>query len=244
MQKTNLEVEPTGEGPHSLRRDPLLQLFMGFEDIRLTSIYPRGTVLFAECQPADGIYLLCSGRVKISISSAVGKKTILRIQQAGSLLGVNSVFKDVPYDVTVETLERCRIDFVSRSNFMKLLDRSEAARVGVAHTLSNELSDLVEHMRSLFLSQSASERLVRLLLKWCDEQGALEPKSVRLNPALTHEEIGQLIGVTRETVTRLFAELKRKRIVSFADNAIFVRDPNRLESLLRHREMSQFSSGL
>ena len=207
MQKTNPEVEQ-GEGPHSLTRDTLLQLFMGFEDVRLTSIYPRGRVLFAEGQPADGIYLLCSGRVKISISSAVGKKTILRIQQAGSLLGVNSVFKDVPYDVTVETLERCRIHFVSRSNFMKLLDISEAARVGVAHTLSNELSDLVEHMRSLLLSQSASERLVRLLLKWCDEQGGLGPERVRLNPGLTHEEIAQIICATRETVTRPVAELR------------------------------------
>jgi CRP/FNR family transcriptional regulator len=244
MQKTNLELEPTGGGPHSLTSNNLLQLFLGFEDLRLTSIYPRATVLFAEGQQADGIYLLRSGRVKISISSALGKKTILRVQQAGSLLGVNSVLKDVPYDVTVETLERCRIDFVTRSNFMKLLDTSEFVQVGVAHTLSSELTDLVEHMRSLLLSQSASERLVRLLLKWCDEQGELGPGRVRLNPGLTHEEIAQIICVTRETVTRLFAELKRKQIVSFAENAIFVRDPNRLESLVRHSEMSQIPSGL
>jgi CRP/FNR family transcriptional regulator, cyclic AMP receptor protein len=244
MPKTTLEVEQIGERPDSLTRDSLLQHFLGSEDLRLTSIYPRATVLFAEGQPADGIYLLRSGRVKVSISSAVGKKTILRIQQAGSLLGVNCVLKDVPYDVTVETLERCRIDFVSRSNFMKLLDTSDDVRVGVAHTLSNELSDLVEHMRSLLLSQSASERLVRLLLKWCDEQGELGPEKVRLNPGLTHEEIAQIICVSRETVTRLFAELRRKQIVSFADNAILVRDPNRLESLLSHPEISEISSGL
>ena len=242
--KTNLELEQSGEGPHSLTSDNLLQHFRGFEDLRLTSIYPRATVLFAEGQQADGIYLLRSGRVKISISSAVGKKTILRVQQANSLLGVNSVLKDVAYDVTVETLERCRIDFVSRSNFLKLLDTSQVVRVGVAHALSNELSDLVEHMRSLHLSQSASERLVRLLLKWCDEQGELGSGRVRLNPRLTHEEIAQIICVTRETVTRLFAELRRKQIVSFAENAIFVRDPNRLESLVRDPEISRISSGM
>lgn len=244
MPKTTLEVEQTGEGSHSLTRDTLLHLFLGFDDLRLTRIYPRATVLFAEGQPADGIYLLRAGHVKISISSAVGKKTILRIQEAGSLLGVNCVLRDVPYDVTAETVERCRIDFVSRSNFMKLLDTSDAVRVGVAHTLSNELSDLVEHMRSLLLSQSASERLIRLLLKWCDEQGEFESEKVRLNPGLTHEEIAQIICVSRETVTRLFAELRRKQIVSFADNAIFVRDPRRLESLLSHAEISQISSGL
>lgn len=236
MQKaTNLDVEENGT--HSFTCDTLLQLFQGFEDLRFTSIHPRATVLFAEGQPADGVYLLRSGRVKISISSAVGKKTILRIQQSGSLLGLNSVLKDVPYDVTVETLERCRVDFVSRSDFRKLLDQSEAARVAVAHTLSNELSTLVEHMRPLLLSQSASEKLVRLLLKWCDEQGELGAENVRVDLGLTHEEIGQIICVSRETVTRLFGELKKKHFVTFADNAIFVR-VNRLGSLVLRQEMS------
>ena len=244
MQETNLEVEQNGKKPNSFSPDNLLQLFLGFEDLRLTRIYPRATLVFAEGQPADGIYLLRSGRVKISMSSALGKKTILRIQQADSLLGVNSVLKDLPYDATVETLERCRIDFVTRSNFMKLLDTSDAVRIGVAHTLSNELSELVEHMRSLLLSESASERLVRLLIKWCDQHGELGPEEVRINPGLTHEEIAQIIGVTRETVTRLFAELRRKQIVSFVDNALFIRDVNRLESLVRFPEMSQISSVL
>ena len=244
MAKTNLNVEENRDDFHSLTNDNLLQRFLGCEDTRLTSIYPRATVLFAEGQVADGIYLLRSGRVKISISSALGKKTILRVQRASSLLGLSSVLRDVPYDVTVETIERCRIDFVSRSEVMKLLEKNEAIQVGVAQTLSNELSDLVEHLRSLLLSESASEKLVRLLLKWCDMEGKLRPERLRLYPGLTHEEIGQIICVSRETVTRLFAELKRTQIVSFADNGIIIRDPNRLESLISPREMSQISSAL
>lgn len=228
---TNLDVEKMGK-PTRLTCDALSQLFPGVEDIKLTSIHPRGSVLFAEGQRAEGVYLLRSGRAKVSISSAEGKKVILGVEQAGVLLGVNSILKDVPHNVTIETIERCQVDFVSRSDFMKLLDKSESAIVGVARTLGKELSNVVEHVRSLLLSQSAAEKLARLLLKWCDEQGEVGPEGIRVNPGLTHEEIAQMICASRETVTRLFAEFRKKDIVSFAGNAIFVRDQKALESMV------------
>ena len=229
---TNLNLEETGKNTYALAADVLFQLFPRSKDIRLTRIHRRGTVLFAEGQPAIGVYVLRSGRAKISISSAAGKKVILRVQPASAFLGVNSVIKDEPYNVTVETIERCRIDFVSRSEFMKILDESETARAGVADTLSNELSDVVEHVRSLLLSQSCEEKLAGLLIKWCDDQGEVEPQGIRVNPGLTHEEIAQMICASRETVTRLFAEFRRKEIVSFTGNAIFVRHLNALESMI------------
>ena len=229
---TNLDVETEGNGKHPLPpSESLLQLFHGSDGIKLTSIYPRGAVLFAEGQPGDGVYLLRTGRAKVSISSAAGKTVILRVAQPGALLGVSSVVKDVPHEITVETIERCRIDFISRSDFMKALAKTDPALVGVADTLGNELSEMFEHLRSLLLSQSAAEKLARLLLKWCDEHGELGSEGVRVNSGLTHEEIAQMICTSRETVTRLFAELRRNHIVGFADNAMHVRNRKALESL-------------
>jgi len=241
MQKTNLDVEENTHGTHSPTRDTLLQLLLGFEEVRLTRIYPRGTVLFAEGEPADGVYILRSGRIKISISSAIGKKVVLQVPQVGALLGVSSALHDVPHGVTAETIERCQIDFVSRSDFLKLLNKSSTAQMGVAYALSDELNGFVEHMRSLLLPQSASEKLARLLLKWSDAQGG---SGVRLNLRLTHEEIGQIICVSRETVTRLFAELRKQQIVTFADNALLIRDLKALESLACPGETSLISIGL
>ena len=225
---TNLDIRKNGKPTRTLRCDALQQLFLRIEG-KLTSIHPRGGVLFAEGQAADGVYFLRSGRAKVSISSAEGKKIILRVEQAGALLGMTSVLEDVPHNVTVESLERCQVDFVSRSDFMKLLDGSEPAIAGLVYTLANELSDMVERVRSLLLSQSAAEKLGRLLIKWCDEQGDGKNEEVRVNPGLTQEEIAQMICASRETVSRLFADLKRKAIVSTAENAIFVHDRNALE---------------
>lgn len=230
---TNLNLE-TAKGTYCLAGDALLHLFLRLEDIKLTSIYPRGTVLFAEGQPADRVYLLRSGRAKISISSAAGKKVILRVQSASAILGVKSVIRDEPYDITVETIERCRIDFVSRSDFMKVLNESETARVGVADTLSNELSDVVDHLRSLLLSQSCAEKLARLLLKWCDDQDELRTEEIHLNPGLTHEEIAQMICTSRETVTRVLSEFRRKHVISLVGNTIVV----------SHRKVLEFVAGI
>jgi CRP/FNR family transcriptional regulator len=214
-----------------LTGDSLIREIHGSKDIKLSSLHPRGAVLFSEGQQARGVYVLRAGRAKVSISSSEGKVLILRIAHAGNLLGVNSVLKGSRYDATVETLEPCHTDFISRTDFIALLDRSEKARIGVSDALSSELTELAEHVRSLLLPKSTREKLARLLLRWCDESGEAGPEGISVNPGLTHEEIAQMICASRETVTRLFAELKHKRIVSLAHNAIFVRNLKALESL-------------
>src|SRR6266480_1298596 len=93
----------------------------------------------------------------------------------------------------------------------------------------NKLTQLVEHTRLLFLSQSASEKLARLLVRWCDELGKRTPQGIRITSGLTHEEIGQMICASRETVTRVLGELKRKHIVNLVGNSIFVRNRKALE---------------
>jgi CRP/FNR family transcriptional regulator, cyclic AMP receptor protein len=198
-------------------------------DIKLSGLHRRGVVLFSEGQQARGVFVLRAGRAKVSISSSKGKVIILRIAQAGDLLGLNSVLNDLPYDATVETLERCRTEYLGRYDLMALLDRSSRARTGLSEVLSKELTEVVEHARSLLLPQLTGERLAKLLLRWCDGRDAGQSEGIRLNHGLTQEEIGQMICTSRETVARLLAEFKRQRILSFADHEIFISNLQALE---------------
>jgi CRP/FNR family cyclic AMP-dependent transcriptional regulator len=205
----------------------------GLDNVKVNKYYPRGSVLFVEGQRPRGVYVLCEGRAKVSIASAEGRTFVLRIAEAGDLLGVNSVLTGRPSEATVETLERCRIDFVSREDLLKLLDRDKKACLGVAHALSNKLSGVMGHARLLLLSQSAAEKLARLLVRWCDEHGKRTSQGIRINSGLTHEEIAQMICASRETVTRVLGELKRKHIVNLVGNAIFVSNRKALEAVAR-----------
>jgi CRP-like cAMP-binding protein len=81
------------------------------------------------------------------------------------------------------------------------------------------------------LSQSAAEKLARLLIRWCDEVGKSTPQGIRVNPGLTHEEMGQMICTSRETVTRLLNEFRRQSIVHLARNSILVRNRQALASV-------------
>ena len=197
----------------------------------LSRLHRRRAVLFAEGQLPNGLLVLRSGRVKISISSSEGRILILRLGQAPELLGVNAVVRNVPYDVTVETIEPCHTDFISRADFIESVAKSSEARACLCAILSKEVTKAVELARALHLPRSSSARLARLLLTWCAEMGVQGFEGVRLNPGLTHEEMAQMIGTSRETVTRLFAELKRKQIVGPMESSIIIRNRRALESL-------------
>lgn len=200
-------------------------------DVKLSRLHRRGAMLFSEGQRAGGVYLLHAGRVKVSTSSPEGKVLILRIVRASNLLGLNSAINGSQYDATIQTLEVCRTDFIPRMEFMRLLDRSKKARIGVYNALSREVTEFVEHSRSVLLPRSTMGKLAKLLIKWCDECDRSALEGTWVNPGLTHEEIAQMICASRETVTRLFSELKRKHVLSLAGNAIFIRNRKALESL-------------
>ena len=221
--------------------DSQVSNFGWLDNLKLRKYYPRGSVLFVEGQRPRGLFLLCQGKAKISISSAGGKTLILRIAQSGDLIGLNSVLTGRPYDATVFALEDCQIDFVSRANFIRLLGNSKAACVNLSQNLARQLTEIIESVSSLLLSQSAAEKLAKLLLRWCDEIGESRPQGIRLNHGLTQEEIAQMICASRETVTRLFAELKRRRIITFADNSILVRDAKALEMYMCGNTPTTFS---
>ncbi|HEX6732986.1 MAG TPA: Crp/Fnr family transcriptional regulator [Pyrinomonadaceae bacterium] len=206
----------------------------GLANVKVSKYYPRGSVLFVEGQRPHGVYVLCEGRAKVSIASAEGRTFVLRVAEPGDLLGLNSVLTDRPSEATVETLERSRIDFVSREDLLKLLARDRKACLGVAHALGNKLTGVMGHARLLLLSQSAPEKLARLLIRWSDKHGKRTAQGIRINSSLTHEEIAQMICASRETVTRVLGEFKRKHIVSLIDNAIFVRNRKALEAVARY----------
>ena len=205
----------------------------GWDNLKVSKNYARGSVLFAEGQRPTGVYVICEGRVKVSVSSAEGKTFVLRIAQVGDLLGINSILMGRPSVATVETLERCLIDFVPRDDFLRLLERDKKAYLSVAQALGHKLDGVMEHARLLLLSESAAEKLARLLVRWCDEHGKPTSTGVRINSGFTHEEIAQMICASRETVTRLLGEFRRKQIVGLVDNAIFVRNRKALESVAR-----------
>jgi CRP/FNR family cyclic AMP-dependent transcriptional regulator len=207
---------------------PALQ---GLAAITSPAAYPKGATLFVEGQSPRGVFILCSGKVKLSTSSADGRTLILRIAETGEVLGMPASVTGKPYELTADVLEPTQANFIPRQDFLNFLrDHGEAA-LRVAQQLGEIYHSAIGEMRSIGLSHSVSEKLARFLLDLSPHEDGGKGE-VRVTLTLTHEEIAQTIGASRETVTRLFTDFKKKQLLQVKGSTLVIKNKAALESLL------------
>jgi len=200
-----------------------------FDAIKSSATYPKGALLFIERQESRGIYILCEGDVKLTISSAEGKRLILRIARAGELLGLMAAMAGQTYEVTAETIRPCQVAFVRREDFLRFLAKHPEVSQNVVTQMSAQYWGACDQLRTVGLSASAQEKLARLLLTW--SEGMQQTKEgMRIKMPLTHEEIAEFIGTTRETVTRTLSDFKGRHLVVIQGSTVTIPNRSALES--------------
>ncbi len=142
-----------------------------FENIKYTTAYPQGAVLFVEGQMPRGIFVLCKGTVKLSINSPGGRTMIVKLAEPGEVLGLSATISGKPYEMTAETIDPCQVNFVKRDDFLHFLKDDVEACFKVAEQLSEKYHNACDEVRSLGLSHSAAEKLAKLLLEWSCKNG-------------------------------------------------------------------------
>jgi CRP/FNR family transcriptional regulator, cyclic AMP receptor protein len=192
--------------------------------------YPKGALLFAEGEKASGAFLLHKGRVKLSAGSAEGRSMVVGRAEPGAILGLPSAISGKANEVTAEALHPVDCGFIARHVLVQFLRENGEAAVGVATLLSGMYEAAFNHIRYLGLSASATEKLARLLLDLSDQESQSNRHAKIIPP--THKEIAEMIGLSRETVTRLFARFKREQLVGVHDSHLHILDRAGLEQLL------------
>ena len=201
-----------------------------FDAIESTAIYPKGALLFMENQDPGGVFVLCEGEVKLSISSSEGKTLIMRVAKAGEILGLMATLSGSPYEVTAEILYPCQAAFVRREDLLRFIAKHPEASQGVVRQMSAQYQGACEQLRTVVLSASAHEKLARLLLAWSAGTQETE-EGTRIKLPLTHEEIAEFIGTTRETVTRTLSDFKVRHLVAIQGSTLMIPNRAALESL-------------
>jgi CRP/FNR family transcriptional regulator, cyclic AMP receptor protein len=198
--------------------------------IRRTSSYPAGAILFMEGEAANGVYIVCQGRVKLLTTNSDGKTLIFKIAKPGDILGLNATLSGTSHEITAETLQPAQLAYISREDFLKFLKENSDACLQVAQHLGRDCHSAYEVIRSIGLGNSVEEKLARFLLDWSMD-GQPTTSGIKVKLSLTHEEIAQLIGCSRESVSRSFSEFKRKRFVEVNGATLVVQDREALEAL-------------
>jgi len=171
-----------------------------------------------------------SGRAKLSTTSRDGKTLIVRIAEAGELLGLHAVVTGKPYELTVEHAAS-QLNFVRREDMLRFLNEHPAACFRATQHLARDCSDSYGVVRTIGcrirfrsdLPDSAGHRR-----RWRDQ-----PRRVRVRLAMTHEEISQLVGTSRETITRLLSEFRRNELAELDGSMLIIHNHPALRNMVR-----------
>jgi CRP/FNR family transcriptional regulator len=215
----------------NLPKEALLKL----QTIKATSVYPKGTLLCLEGQSPRGIYVLCTGRAKLSTTSAEGKSIILRIAEPGEVLGLTAAVSNTPYEATIETMEPSQANFISQTDFIRFLEEFPDVGLKVAQQLTHNCKCAYGEIRSLGLSNSVPEKIAKLVLGWSQHPVDTTRRKVGEIPirvTLTQEEIAQFVGTSRETVSRVLGDFRKKGWLRIKGATWCILDKEALERLV------------
>ncbi|MGA2635261.1 MAG: Crp/Fnr family transcriptional regulator [Terracidiphilus sp.] len=194
------------------------------QSLQHASSYPANYVLLSEQDSPQGVFLILSGEVKLSVNSSDGRRLILRIAKKGEIIGLASALTGSPCEMTAETLYPANLAFISRRDFLNFLSHNPDFYQAVTMELSRHYGLICEQLRIVALSSSAPEKLARLLLD-LGRSGQVTESGLRFHFTFTHEEIGEFIGTSRETVTRTLSIFKTRHLVNFNGSTLTI--PNR-----------------
>jgi CRP/FNR family cyclic AMP-dependent transcriptional regulator len=231
------DFEPNGSGEDrkvkslsffSQLSEPTLR---AFEQIKFSSSYPQGSLLFSEREDPRGVFVLREGHAKLFLTSSEGKTLILRLASPGEILGLNETISGKPFIATAEAARTCQVSFVRRSDFLRFLNEHADACMRAAQMLSRTYHSACEQIRTLGLSSSALEKLARLLLE-LSATGEETEQGTRVEVGLTHEEIAQIIGTSRETVTRTLTQFRTQHLAALRGSTLLIPNKAALEDLV------------
>ncbi len=185
---------------------------------------------------ANRVFVICKGRVKLSTSSSEGRMLLLRVAGPGEILGLAALLKKDLYLMNAETLGPCTIKSIPRADFIRLMDRSIDVSHNVSLALARNYDSAVLSAERLALSASTAGKLASLLLDWArlDPLGdgpVHSDQPVSFSMPLTHEELGSMIGLSRETVTRHLMRFRRQGLIDQTNGHMILYRPEKLKDL-------------
>ena len=205
-----------------------LESIMSFVD------HEAGDILFLEQEPLSQVFVVCEGDVRLSLQDIGGKRLTLRIASRGAVLGMSEAFSGSLSEWSADTLYPSKIASIKRNDFIQFADRhSEVYRLATME-LIRTCSYTCRTLRILGLTDCVRKKLGGQLLAWA-EQGARTGDQSRYRLAMSHAQIAEFIGTTRESVSRTLANFRRSGLVEFRGSMVTIHSMAALREYVERR---------
>src|SRR5436309_4084685 len=173
--------------------------------------HPRGSLILTQGDPGEALFLIRSGQVKVSVLSEDGREVILSVLGSGSFFGEMALVDDEPRSAHVIAMEDTSVLQLRREDFRSRLRSSPELSIALLRELSRRLRRADDTITSLMLLD-VNGRVAHLLLKLAREEGG--DAGARITRRLTHASIGQMVGASRETVSRTMRTLVVRNVIA------------------------------
>ena len=191
--------------------------------------FAPGALLFLEGDECSGVFVLRCGRVKLSVSHPGGRSVFVDIAEPGDIVGLASVIDGSAYEATAEALDDCDAEFVARGELLRGFTDESGLGMHALRQLSRSYLNLRDTLVALSAADPVIVRLARLFVSWVPNGNGYHP--VKLDNRFTHQQIAEMIGTTRETVTRSLSELRTRGLATLKSGELLIKDAERLRLL-------------
>ena len=189
--------------------------------------YRKNDLIYLPGDPSNIVFLLKKGRVKISRLSEEGREATLAILEPGEIFGELEALQEVPRESMVQALEPVMVCEIKREDFDRYLHQYPEVGGKVLKWFGGRLRQIETRVSDLVF-KSASARLAHLLLDLSHSMGTQEKGCIRLQTRLTHQNLANLIGTSRETVSSLISQFVNHGLIAQANRYILILDEERL----------------
>ncbi len=228
VQESICKVCPyRGQSVFSGLSDGRLDEFCG---LKLVNHYKKDQRIFYEGEPNMGLFILCSGKVKLSRTAPSGKRQIVDMMGPCGLLDEKDLFLRDQRTVTAEAIEDCLVCFIKKSDFIEFLKLNSPVAIKIIERLSEQLERAEEKIEALTVME-AKQRLADLLLRLGGRYGKETPEGRLVEIPLTREEIAEIMGATQETVIRILSKFKKDEIVKEVGKRTLLLNEDRLKAI-------------
>jgi CRP/FNR family transcriptional regulator len=186
-------------------------------------VYEKDEVIFFENDSVKKLYLLINGKVKLSMLSAEGKEKVLTILQEGDIFGELSLFDEDPHPLTAEVMEDARLLIIPWNEMEKMIIKRPSLAIKIIEALSKKTRLLTSQVRELVF-QDAAGRLASLISRLAEDFGREIEEGTVIDLVLTHQEIANLIGSSRVTVTKLINKFIDDGMITIKKRKIIITD--------------------
>jgi CRP-like cAMP-binding protein len=194
-------------------------------------VYKKSDYVFWEEDPPESLWILHSGKVKLTKQSESGKETILGIVSPGETFGELALFDGRPLPFSAQAMEPSTVLSMPRSGFLGLLKEHQNVAIEIIIELSHRLRDAQAVIKGM-AADRVENRIVEVLLKLAEKVGRRDEDGVRIGILLTRQDIADMVGSTVETTIRILSKLSKKGLIATRGKSLIIRDVDALTELI------------